>query len=549
MFRHLLSRPRKIARPSPASGPRCEALEPRLLLTTGAGDVTAALVGGNLYITGDDLGNYINVKSGGAGNLVTVDGTGTTVNGSSADWTTPTGVTGNIIIRMNGGNDTLLVQNFTAPKTLTADMGEGQNTLTATNMEWKGLATLQSGDGLDTFTLNQITADNNVSILGGGGGSTLTLNAGEFARNLSVTNDSGGQMDIFAATDTVIHGNLSVNNGDGGSTFGFSVNTGTAAIDGNVSIVDGEGSDYVNFGGAILGRNLSCDLGLGSGDHGLTLGGTTVARSVTYHSLDGMGFVNVADSTVGGTLRVNSLRSQEFLGIDTDSTVHGKVKMTTYAGTNSLQISGGTVDGNVSVTSASQGDIDISDGAWVKGNVAFTSHTGLDQFRASGAKISGNIRVDSGTGGSQFNADTGALLVRNVKISSTSGNAMVAFNDVSVMGVTNVNLGSGQDTVAINDTGFHGLVTINTGSGYDNLSVEEGGTTSGPTTIFFKGLRANTGAGDDLVVLGQNSIAGRAVDFRVASRIDGGPDTDTLSALHLAAGSLTPVVVNFELPI
>jgi hypothetical protein len=552
MFKGLLSRPRKIAPPSPAATPLCEALEPRLLLASGTGDVVATFIGGNLYITGDSQGNYINVKNAGLGdNRITVDGSGTTVNGASADWTTPTPVTGNIIIRMNGGNDTLLLQNFTAPRTLTADMGEGENTLTATNQEWSGAATLKSGGGADTFTLNGVVASSNVSIQGGGGGNTISLDTNEFMKSLSVTNGSGGSTDNFSAVDTVIHGNLTVNNGDGGSSFNFRVDTGTASVGGNVTIVSGEGGDYASLNDATLGGRLSCDFGLGSGDHGLSLqNGTHVAGPVSVRSLDGYGYLTIDDSEVDGAVQVNSRASQEYLSLSGDSMIYSNIAMTTGTGQNSLQVSGATVEGNVSVTSAVMGSVNIdgSGGAtWLKGNVSFASRTGNDQFRVSGAKISGNIRVDSGTGGSQFNAAAGALLLGNVTLSSFGGNAVVNFNDVSVHGATGINLSSGVDTVTINDCTFSGLVTVNTGSGYDRVEIEEGGETDGPTTIFFGGLRINTGSGDDWVGLGEYSPVGQAVDFRAPSRIDGGPDTDSLYALHLAPGSLTPAVVSFEL--
>jgi hypothetical protein len=559
MLRRLLSRTRKILRPSagraagsPAGAPRCEALEPRLLLASGSGDVIATLVGGNLYITGDAENNYITVKDAGLGNgRLTVDPNGTTVNGSSSDWTTPTPVTGNIIIRMNGGNDTLRLIDFTAPRALTADLGEGENQLIATNVEFGGQATLRGGGGPDGFTLTNIAAVSNVSILGGGGGGLISLDTTEFMKNLSITNGSGGAADDFDATDTVIHGNLSVNNGNGGSSLNFNVDTGTAAVDGNVTFVAGEGSDYANFTGATIGGRISCDFGLGSGDHGLSLSSTSVDGSVSTRSLDGYGFVTVNDSEVGGSVSVDSRKSQEYIGVTGGSTVGGNVSMTTVGGENSFQLSGGTIDGNVSVTSVVQGSVNIDNSggsAWVKGNVTFTSRTGNDQFRVSSAKIDGNIKVDSGTGGSQFNADDGALLVGKVSISSRSGNAMVAFNNgVAVLGATKINLGSGGDTVAINDSDFSGLVTINTGSGYDNLSIEEGGDTDGPTTRFFAGLRANTGSGDDRVAVGDYGADERAGDFRAPSRIDGGDGTDTLFALHLADGSLDPVVVNFEL--
>lgn len=77
--------------------------------TVPAGNITATLAGTTLTLIGDDLSSTVQVLPGTATNEVVVQGSGTTVNGSSA----PQVFTGveNLVAHLLDGNDWLTVQN------------------------------------------------------------------------------------------------------------------------------------------------------------------------------------------------------------------------------------------------------------------------------------------------------------------------------------------------------------------------------------------------------------------------------------------------------
>ena len=107
-----------------------EPLENRLLL---AGDVQATVVGGNLFITGDNLDNRISITNG--ANPGEVDITGwddsagnpTGVGGTPNGTVTKTGVTGNIVVSLRGGADVVAAHDLDAPKNLVLSTEDGND--------------------------------------------------------------------------------------------------------------------------------------------------------------------------------------------------------------------------------------------------------------------------------------------------------------------------------------------------------------------------------------------------------------------------------------
>src|SRR5688500_14821922 len=80
-----------------------ECLEPRQLMA-----VTTALNGGSLSITGDNANDNIAiVGTANPGEFVVVGRDGTTVNGVANGSVTIPGVTGNMAVDLNGGDDVL----------------------------------------------------------------------------------------------------------------------------------------------------------------------------------------------------------------------------------------------------------------------------------------------------------------------------------------------------------------------------------------------------------------------------------------------------------
>jgi hypothetical protein len=110
----------------PKKRSRFEPLERRLSM---AGNVTAALVGADLVITGDSAANVISlVETENDGEFVVLaesdaSGAPTTRNGTPNGLATVSGVTGNIVINMHGGPDVVTMANIDHPRSLQVDAG------------------------------------------------------------------------------------------------------------------------------------------------------------------------------------------------------------------------------------------------------------------------------------------------------------------------------------------------------------------------------------------------------------------------------------------
>jgi hypothetical protein len=102
-----------------------ESLENRNLL---AGNVNAFVSAGDLVVVGDNFGNNITIESAGANRVqvrgfTDANGLPTSVNGTPNGLIFFEGVTRDIIVNMQGGNDLVRITNLVTPRHLLVDMG------------------------------------------------------------------------------------------------------------------------------------------------------------------------------------------------------------------------------------------------------------------------------------------------------------------------------------------------------------------------------------------------------------------------------------------
>src|SRR5436190_16531346 len=115
-----------------------------------AGDVLAALVAGNLQITGDASDNNIAVQQLAGGNWQ-VSGIGTTINGAAANFATA-GVN-SISINLNGGNDTLNLHTGSVAGAVSVIAAAGNDNLTVADLSVTGALTVDAGTGADVAAI------------------------------------------------------------------------------------------------------------------------------------------------------------------------------------------------------------------------------------------------------------------------------------------------------------------------------------------------------------------------------------------------------------
>jgi hypothetical protein len=130
-----------------------ERLETRQLM---AGNVTAAVVGGNLTITGDNTANVVTMQEvGDTGQWKITLGERTWADNHVKSFVTDP-VTGGITVDLGGGGDTLIVKNGSVAHNLTVMMGDGDDTTTLQNLDIGTFLHYEGGSGNDHLTVGNV---------------------------------------------------------------------------------------------------------------------------------------------------------------------------------------------------------------------------------------------------------------------------------------------------------------------------------------------------------------------------------------------------------
>src|SRR5690606_6502540 len=200
-----------------------ESLEQKALL---AGDVGVEIVDGDLFISGDDLGNRIEISAGSEGEFVitglpTEDGE-TTINGS-AEAFVATDFTGNVFVDTGAGADEVVVGNVQLGGDLAINTGADNDTV------------IVGGAAAETDAAS-LSVDGNLLVSTGAGDDTVILGG--------ALNDGG---DLSADVALEVGGNVRVDTGDGADRVaGVGL-----SVDGNLALNAGTGDDQVTLGSAI----------------------------------------------------------------------------------------------------------------------------------------------------------------------------------------------------------------------------------------------------------------------------------------------------------
>jgi hypothetical protein len=205
-----------------------KSLEARLPL---AGNVTAALVGADLMITGDAEANVISmVETESDGEFVILaesdsSGAATTLNGTPNGAAMIAGVTGDIVIALFEGHDVLSVANLNHAGNLTIDAGADDDSVSAANVSLTGSAVIHTGTHQNVVSLRGLALTGDLTVDAG----AYILGPGEndFFRQLPNTYllvDSdiegtalfklGARAGLVTVTDSTVGGNLSVANSE-----------------------------------------------------------------------------------------------------------------------------------------------------------------------------------------------------------------------------------------------------------------------------------------------------------------------------------------------
>ena len=236
-----------------------ESLERRALM---AGDVFVAIEGELLRVEGDNLANQVTLAQSSTGDLVVSGQNGTTINGlPSVRFARP--VINAAEIRMEGGDDAVVLRGLRVANDLFVDLGAGNDRLTspATAPISVGANALIYGEaGNDTVQLNRAKVFEDLYIDGGIGALTATITNSSIDKSMAIVGDEAN--DSVSVVGSTVGLNLSVETKGGSDTvrisqlqaFSLLINT-----DSNGAV----GRDVVNISNASVVEDIGIFTGAG----------------------------------------------------------------------------------------------------------------------------------------------------------------------------------------------------------------------------------------------------------------------------------------------
>ena len=266
--------------------PRVEPLENRCML---AGNVNAFVNDGDLYVNGNNAANTISVESAGAG-VVQVrgfDGAGsaTYVNGTPNGMRTFRGVTGDIFIRLRGGNDLVRVSNLVVPGDLLVDLAAGNDEVVLGRDEITG--DLRFG----ATASGPLYVHGDLRVLGGAHNDRV-LQSDLHVNDAGVLNLGAGN-DVLQVRRILAHGQTNVE------------------YAGLVSIVPGTGADDIGITGFVIDDSVAIDKAAGA--MSVAFSATNIRGSLTILGDEAVDQVDIRNTQVRDQITVNTYGANDTL--------------------------------------------------------------------------------------------------------------------------------------------------------------------------------------------------------------------------------------------
>ncbi len=249
-------------------------LEDRRLL---AGDVSAFIEGDVLLVIGDTSSNQVQIARASDGQI-TIEGTDTTINGSSA----PFSVAGNfrrMTMSLGDGDDQADLNSLAISRSLSFFGGSGNDQLTMTTVqaryihiqgndgddvvEFNGVTDRKStyvylGDGDDIFSVTSLATGKNFKVFAGNGDDIFVSRSLSVGRTFHLSLDNGNDQALLVGNSTVRKTTkFKLGNGDDFLGVLPQQNNETNIFHKRVKVAAGAGSDSVVFDSGVTLRKPS----------------------------------------------------------------------------------------------------------------------------------------------------------------------------------------------------------------------------------------------------------------------------------------------------
>ena len=373
-----------------------ERLEDRWVL---AGNVTAAVVGGELRIRGDNADNQILIQDDAVNFIVT--GVGTMINSGPGPALIPrASVTGDIDIEMRRGADSVDIALNEAPAhNVEVDTAQGNDFVFVHNGSINKLE-IETGDDNDGVRIASVSILGKTEVETGKGNDDVQADNVTFTGDVEVETGDGDDNVLFRSGETsgdVIEAlaDLEIETGKGNDD----VNLINTNIVGNLEIETGKDVDRVGIGTALLA-------GLFTPFPAAEAGPVTVDGDTEVETGDGNDEVRVLDSTLGDgaedETEFETGDGEDFLEIvgsgAVPMTINGKLEIELGDGNDRGRISGTNLNGDLEFEAGKGNDQVGLRFNIVMGDVDIELGKGDDTLKFFTNLVSGDFRADGGPG-------------------------------------------------------------------------------------------------------------------------------------------------------
>jgi len=266
---------------------------------TGAHTVAAAVVAGQLELTGSNGTEFtyngntaatVDVPLNGSLKALHVNfqQSGSNSDSLTFDGTNLPAISGNVIVQLGDGADTVVFGNTTVNGVVDVHAGNGGDTIQIENDSVRGLA-LFTGSGNDSILVSNVTLQGPGKGQSGGGsnGDLIDGNAGTTGHPLVISTGSGDdtvEVDSVVSTGKALGGKWQINVGTGNDT----VTMDSVDDHGFLSVqATGPGNDVVTITDSTFGKQVN--IALPNGQEQIVLSGDTFDAKVTLATGTGSG--------------------------------------------------------------------------------------------------------------------------------------------------------------------------------------------------------------------------------------------------------------------
>ena len=393
-----------------------ELLERRTLLT---GNVTAAFSHGDLVLRGDDADNSVAILNDG-GNLVVRGSSGTTINGSSADFVAIVGAThihDDLRIDLRGGNDTLSLQNVQVGDDVRLRSGSGNDNIAMADSQIGDDLRVDTSDGNDTVLVQNLNVGDDTHISTGSGSDQVRVSSTSVDDDLRIRSASGDDAIIVSACD--VGDDHTIRSGSGDDT----INVTSTNIADDLRVSTSSGRDALVFDQIAVSDDSK--FRSGTGDDSVVVTDSQLADDLSVSTSSGDDFVFVDPTVVGDDVKVKTGRDNDTIVFSGANVFSDRTRISGGSGTNLVDVdpsnqfasdprlsgvSGNSVDaatidtllndptnGALSRVTAASNAIDSATGPTAVDDVFTTSASTLNVDAASGLTSNDQQSVFGGT--------------------------------------------------------------------------------------------------------------------------------------------------------